>query len=139
MGKGNVDVIRQLYAQFRATGEIESILGVLDPAIVWVDRIIGLGRMAGHDGFVDAMARLSEQGYEVEADPEHYEEIDGRTVLATGYARLKQGDTYVELPSYTVFVLHDGKVVRGAGATRRAEAIEALNEPPAAETAPGRP
>lgn len=127
MPSDNVTRIEQMYAAFNATGDLESVLrDFFDPAVVWIDQVTQKGRLNGHQGFLDAMASLAAEGYEPEAQPERFEAIDEDTVIASGYTRLKQGEAYIDLPSHSVFVLRSGQIVRGAGSTKRKDALQAV-------------
>ena len=122
----NVALIKQMYEKFNASGDVNSILDLFDPDVVWIDAVTNFGRVVGHKGFLDAMANLAAQGYVAEADPEEFEALDENTVVARGYTRLKRGDSYTDLTSHSIYVVREGKVVCGASATRRQDALDAL-------------
>ena len=116
-----------MYAAFDATGDLESVLrDFFDPDVVWIDQVTQRGRLTGHQGVLDAMASIAAEGYQLEAQPESFEAIDEDTVIASGYTRLKQGDTYIDLPSHSVFVLRNGQIVRGVASTKRKDALQAV-------------
>lgn len=128
MPDANVRLVKEIYARFSRSGDVTDIFDLLHSDIIWLDQVAGLGELVGHEGFVRSLAAMAEQGYELEADPEHFEALDAETVAATGYMRLKSGTSYTDLPAVWLYKIRDGCVVAGASSTRRDEAFEALED-----------
>lgn len=119
-------IAEELFTTFAREGTIESILPLLDNNIEWSDEVVTKTTVRGHDGFVEAMANLEREGYRTEALPEGYDALSERTALAHGVTRLVSGASYTDLPAYWAFEVRDGKIVRGASAIRRADALRAI-------------
>jgi ketosteroid isomerase-like protein len=119
-------LVRELFAVAEREQTLEAVLPFLDPAIEWTDGIVTKSTLQGHEGFVEAMATLEREGYRSESRPEGYDELDDQVVVAYGVTRLTSGTSYTDLPAYWAFSVRNGRVVRGASATRRAEALAAI-------------
>lgn len=128
MTEANLDLVKEIYARFARSGDVADVLDLFDPDVVWLDQVAGLGELVGHDGFVRSLAAMAEQGYEIEADPEEFEDLDDETVAAKGYMRLKRDTSYTDLPAFWLYRIRGGCVVAGASSTRRNEAFEALKQ-----------
>ena len=123
-----MELVRAMFSARESGAEAGALMDTyLDPEIEWHDAIVTRSTVRGHKGFVEAMQNLEREGYEANSVPEDFEEVDDRRVLARGYTRLSQGSSFTDLPAFWAFEVRDGKIVRGGGATRRDEALAAVD------------
>lgn len=124
-------VVRDMFRTFEESGDVDHALSFFDPAVEWTDQVVIKEPLRGHDGFRAAMERLAAEGYVVRSTPEQFEQLDDQVVVATGYTRLVQSEeSFVDLPAAWVFVIRDGKIVKGSSAARRNEALAAIGHGP---------
>ena len=121
-----IGVVRKLFETLEREGTIESILEFMHPEVEWLDTVVTGSKLHGHDGFIEAMTNLEGEGYEGEARPEGFDELDEHSVIARGVTRLSTATSYTDLPAFWAFEVRDGKIARGATATRRDEALAAI-------------
>jgi ketosteroid isomerase-like protein len=122
-----LEVVQDMFAARDRGLDAEKLIeAYLDPDIEWRDEIVTKSTVHGHRGFAEAMANLQREGYEVDSVPEAFEELREDAVLARGYTRLTHGTSFTDLPAFWAFEVRDGKIVRGGSATKRQDAVAAV-------------
>jgi ketosteroid isomerase-like protein len=126
MSRENVEIVRQAYEVFDA--DLESLLGLLDPAVEWVSPgdSIEPGVRHGRDGVREAFASTA-MAWD---DPSHVAEdfVDAEdkvlvTVTFSGHGRASGMD--VERTEFHLWTIHAGSVTRFEWFYRHAAALKA--------------
>lgn len=117
-----------MFAAFEGERTVEAVFPFFDAELIWVDDLATRATYYGHDGLVEAMTRLVADGYEVDASPEEYIDVNDHAVLTTGFMRLRQAQTFTDLPAFWAFEIRDGRIIRGGASTRREEALASIAE-----------
>ena len=123
-----VETVQAMFSAFERERTIEAALAFFAPDVEWIDGVTTHSTLHGHQGFRDAMAQLQADGYEVDASPERYTDLGNGRVLAAGSMRLRQAETYTDLPAFWAFEIRGGKIVRGGSSTRRDDALAAVGK-----------
>ena len=110
MTSNNVGLLRSAYAAF-AAGDIPTVLGMFDPAIVWStpDSIRFGGIYVGPGGVGEFFSKLPENYAELRVEPDRY--IDrADSVVAVGHLRGRShGGTSFEIPFVHLWTFSNGK------------------------------
>lgn len=118
--------VHALFDTFKRERALEPVLALFHPDVEWHDSVVTNTTLRGRRGFTDAMAKLESEGYQTESEPEGYEDLGNGVIIARGFTRLVREDSYTDLPAFWAFKIRDGQIVRGATATRRSDALEAV-------------
>ena len=123
MSQENVKIVRKAVEAY-ARGDLETALTHADPDIVW--NPVEEAATQGHDAVRANLKRWETDFEDFEATPEEY--IDaGDQVLATIHwsGRGRGSGLQVDIRTYQVNTLCDGKVIRMDEFTERTDALEA--------------
>jgi ketosteroid isomerase-like protein len=126
MSQENVEIVRRMGEAFNR-GDLGLFLDTLDPEVEW-KQINELEPRHGHSGAREAIAQWDEMFDEPCYEAEEYIDAgDQVIVLIKISGRGKTSGAEVEMSSYHLFTLRDGKVIRmhELGPVKRAEALEA--------------
>ena len=123
MSQEHVEIVRKAVEAY-ARGDLDTALTHADPDIVW--NPVEEAATQGHDAIRANLERWETDFEDFEATPEEY--IDaGDHVLATIHwsGRGRGSGLQVDIRTYNVYALRDGKVIRLDEFTERSEALEA--------------
>jgi ketosteroid isomerase-like protein len=127
MSEGNLKVVRTLFRAFDRA-DYEAALEALDPEIEWQAPpgiVIGQEVYRGRDevwrGFAEWLAAWDTHRFELEEMLDHGDHV---VVGGMQIGRGRGSGVEVRLPTFHVFTLRDGRVIRHRGYRDRAEALE---------------
>ena len=134
MPEENVEALKRGSAAWNR-GDLEGLLEVLDPEIVWRDAInVMFGRDAatyrGHRGVRELLQDLFESFGEIETDFWDFRNL-GERVVALGQIRMRGRESGVETesPMAALTEWRDGKAIRVSTYLDHNEALEAAGVP----------
>ena len=130
MSQKNVEIVRQAFEAL-VRGDLVAFLDALDPDVEW-KQVEEPRARHGHTGVGEAIAQWFEMWEDPRFEAEEY--IDGGehvVLLMKLTGRGKGSGAGVEMSSYHVFTVSNGKIVRmyELGPGKRAEALEAAGLP----------
>ena len=133
MSQENVEVVRQALAANHSDGlenRLDSMLTLWDPSCEYtrVTAAVDPETYRGHDGMRRYISDMVDTWAEWQIEPDEVFEAGPDTVFATFRFRANGKDTGapVEARLATVFVLADGKILRGHTYPSREDALEAV-------------
>src|SRR5262245_37024691 len=131
MSQENVEVVREMYADF-ALGGWDAVLTHLSPQVVWeVDpRHPKAGTYRGLEAYRAFLAELEEPFEETSVEAERFFDLGDRVLAFLKVRRRPRGSTAeMEIHVAAVWLLKDGQPVWGRFFANRAEALEAVGLP----------
>ena len=112
MSEENVEVVRRLYdAGLR--GDTEAVIGHLDPAVRadMSERVFNPDVYEGHDGYRRFLGEIDAVWDDFRVEPLEFIDAGENVVVAHMVSgRGKESGVEVELPSTTLYTVHDGLV-----------------------------
>ena len=133
MSRENVEIVRELIEANRSDdleSRIESMLALWDPSCEYTSVTAALEphTYRGHDGIRRYIGDLAQRWAEWRSEAKEVIDAGPDTVLATFRFRAvgKHSGAPIEAQLTVVFVLADGKLLRGRTYSSRAEALEAV-------------
>ncbi len=133
MSRENVEVVRQVIESNRSDdleARIEANLALWDPSCEYTGVTAAVDRRTyrGHKGLRRYMSDMADSWAEWRSEAEDAVEVGPDTVVATVRARLsgKASGVPVEARFGVVFVLSQGKILRGQLYPSRQEALDAV-------------
>jgi ketosteroid isomerase-like protein len=129
MSESNLDVVRRMFAAF-AERDLDAMLPVMDPEVeflpVTANLTTGGVPYRGHDGMARYLEDVARVWPELRLFPEEMREL-GDVVVALGRVVARGGGMIIDRPTGWVFMLRDGKIVRGHVYGSHEEAIAAAS------------
>jgi ketosteroid isomerase-like protein len=132
MSRQNVDVVRQAIEAHRSDdleARIEALVAFWDPSCEYTSVVAALEphTYRGHDGIRRYVSDLADRWAEWRSEAEEVFEVGPDTVFATVRFRALGKDSGVPIDARlgAVFVLSEGKLLRGQTYPSREEALEA--------------
>jgi uncharacterized protein len=127
VSRENVERVRDVLGR-AAQGDRAAIYDVLDPHVVWEPSaetpVAGLYR--GPEGVRQFFREWVEAFEDYRGEPKEFIDAGEHVIVAVRHrARGKSSGVDVDMPSFQVWTLRDGKVVRYRGFSSREEAVEA--------------
>ena len=133
MSRENVEVVRQVIESNRSDdleARMEAALALWDPSCEYtrVTAAVDPQTYRGHDGIRRYLSDMADSWAEWRSEVEDVFEVGPDTVVATIRSRLigKDSGVPVETRLGVVFVLSQGKILRGQAYPSRQEAFEAV-------------
>jgi ketosteroid isomerase-like protein len=138
MSRQNVDVVREAVESHRSDyleaddreARIEAVLGLWDPSCEFTSVMAAVepNTYRGHDGLRRYLNDLADSWEEWQNEVEEIFEVGSDTVFATIRSRVvgKGSGAAAESQRAAVFVLSEGKIVRGRTYPSRREALDAV-------------
>jgi ketosteroid isomerase-like protein len=133
MSQENVEIVRQVIESNRSDyleARIEAALALWDPSCEYarVTAAVDPQTYRGHDGIRRYLSDMADSWAEWRSEVEDVFEVGPDTVVATFRSRLtgKDSGVPVEARFGGVFVLSQGKILRGQVYPSRQEALEAV-------------
>lgn len=133
MSQQNMEIVRQVIESNRSDDReprIEKVLALCDQRVEYTAAraVLEPATYRGHDGMRRYSADLADSWAEWRSEPEGLIEVGLDTVVATIHFRAvgKDSGAPIDARLGAVFVLSDGKLLRGHTYPTRAEALEAV-------------
>ena len=133
MSRENVEIVRKLIEANRSDdleSRIEPMLALWDPSCEYTSVTAALDphTYRGHDGIRRYLSDMADSWAEWRSEVEDVFEVGPHTVVATIRSRLigKDSGVPVETRLGVVFVLSQGKILRGQAYPSRQDALEAV-------------
>jgi ketosteroid isomerase-like protein len=135
MSEENVEIVRRVY-DAAARGDTAIVLALYDPDVEfdasrgrWAD-LGGRGVYRGHEGLRTAFREYYEAWETLEDDCEELIDAGEHVIsVVTSRGRGRASGAEVETTQYGVWTIREGKIVRVAFFSSRAEALEAAGVP----------
>jgi ketosteroid isomerase-like protein len=127
MSRENVEVVRRAFEAY-ARGDVEAMLEEVDQEVQW-KQVEEPGPVYGRDGVREALRRWDETWDNLQAEVEEYIDAGECVVALIRFRGLgRTSGVPVEMASYHVFTVRNGKVARmfEYGPGKRVEALEAV-------------
>ncbi len=123
MSEENVEIVRKSVEAY-ARGDLDTALTYADPDIVW--NPVEEPASKGHDAIRANLERWETDFEDFEATPEEYIDAGDQVLVAVHWSGRGRGSgVQVDIRTYQVVTLCDGKTIRMDEFTERAEALEA--------------
>jgi uncharacterized protein len=129
MSQENVEIVRSGYEAF-ARGDLEGVLEIMDPDVVWdpaLAPLLGVEPVRGKDALRKFLTEDLVSGFEdFEARAESIEDLGDSVLVHTQFAaRGRASGVPVSLEAYSLIILRDGKTVSYRDYETKAAALEA--------------
>ena len=127
MSRENVEVVRRAFEAYER-GDVEAMLEEVDQEVQW-KQVEEPAPVHGRDGVREAVRRWDETWDNLQAQVDEYIDAGECVVALIRFRGLgRTSGVPVEMASYHVFTVRNGKVVRmfEYGAGKRVEALEAV-------------
>jgi ketosteroid isomerase-like protein len=129
MSQENVEIVRGGYEAF-ARGDVEGVLEIMDPDVVWAPALaplLGVEPVRGKDALRKFLTEDLVSGFEdFEARAESIEDLGDSVLVHTQFAaRGRASGVPVSLEAFSLIVLRDGKTVSYRDYETKAAALEA--------------
>jgi len=127
MSRENVEVVKAAYAR-ASRGDFDGLLALFHPRVEWVEdpHLPGAITHRGHaevKRYFESVPRRSE---ELRVEPERFVDYDDEVLaLARVTTRARRGGPEIDRPFDAIFMVRDGKIVRGRSFSIRHDALEA--------------
>jgi ketosteroid isomerase-like protein len=123
MSQENVEIVRKSIEAY-ARGDLDTALTYADPDIVW--NPVEEAASQGHDAIRANLERWETDFEDFEATPEEYIDAGDQVLVTVHWSGRGRGSgLQVDIRTYSVYALRDGKVIRLDEFTERSEALEA--------------
>ena len=123
MSEENVEIVRKAVEAY-ARGDLDTALTHADPDIVW--NPVEEAATQGHDAIRANLERWETDFEDFQATPEEYIDAGDQVLVTIHWSGRGRGSgLQVDIRTYMVFTLRDGKTIRMDEFTERSEAFEA--------------
>ncbi len=123
MSQENVEIVRKA-AEAYARSDLDTALTYADPEIVW--NPVEEAAAQGQDAIRANVERWETDWEDYEATPEEYIDAGAQVLVTIHWSGRGRGSgLQVDIRTYLVFTLCDGKLIRMDEFTERSEALEA--------------
>ena len=123
MSQENVAVVRKSMEAY-VRGDLDTALTHADPDIVW--NPVEEAATHGHDAIRATVERWETDFEDFEATPEEYIDAGDQVLVTIHWSGRGRGSgLQVDIRTYNVYALRDGKVIRLDEFTERSDALEA--------------
>ncbi len=123
MSQENVEIVRKAVAAY-ARGDLDAALTNADPDIVW--NPVEEAATQGQDAIRANVERWETDWEDYEATPEEYIDAGDQVLVTIHWSGRGRGSgVEVDIRTYMVYTLRDGKVIRMDEFTERSDALEA--------------
>jgi ketosteroid isomerase-like protein len=127
----NVEIVRRVF-EATARRDAETVFALYDPAVEWdtsraeLGRLIEGGVFHGHEGVRRFLRKYNEAWEQMEYEIEELIDVGDQVVsVVNNRGRGRASGVEVELQMPGVWTIRDGRIVRAAFFTTRAEALDA--------------
>jgi ketosteroid isomerase-like protein len=125
MSQENVETLKRAFDAF-ASGDLETVFGLIDPAFEINDRVIGSPSARGPEALVANAAEVREAMGDVSWEPREMVDLDDRVVVKVHVAGVGQHTSLpIEDDVGHIYTLRDGRAVKLDIFRTWAEALEA--------------
>jgi uncharacterized protein len=129
MSQENVEIVRSGYEAF-ARGDIEGVLGIMDPEVDWAPALgplLGVGPVRGREALSRFLTEDIPSGFDdFESRPLSIEDLGDSVLVHTRFVgRGRASGVPVSLEAFSLITLRDGKTVSYRDFETRAAALEA--------------
>ena len=123
MSEENVEIVRKSVEAY-ARGDLDTALTYADPDIAW--NPVEEAATQGHDAIRANLERWETDFEDFEATPEEYIDAGDQVLVTVHWSGRGRGSgLQVDIRTYQVITLRDGKTIRMDEFTERFEALEA--------------
>ena len=123
MSQENVEIVRKGVEAY-ARGDLDTALTYVDPGIIW--NPVEEAPTQGHNAIRANLERWETDFEDFEATPEEYIDAGDQVLVTIHWSGRGRGSgLQVDIRTYNVYALRDGKVIRMDEFTARSDAVEA--------------